>query len=290
MKSPQGPPQTAREMLARGRAFLEQKGDADARLHAELLVAHALGLDRLHLFLELERPVDGGEVQRARELLVRRARGEPTAYLTGAREFYGREFRVGPGVLVPRPETELLVDVAREVAAGRRALGVAELGTGSGCIAVTLALELDAANVCASDLCGEALAFARDNAQRLGADVTFLEGDGLAPFEELGPFDLFLSNPPYVDPADTALDPDVRTHEPALALFSPVGDPDHWVVRLLAQALPLLAPTGTLLVELGHDQAPRIRALLAERDLAFRFHADLQGIERVLSVSAPQSS
>lgn len=281
------PPRTAREMVARGRSFLEQKGDPEARLHAELLVAFALDLDRLHLFLELERPVLAEEIARARDLLVRRGQGEPTAYLTGSREFYGRPFAVGPGVLVPRPETELLVDVARERMQGHEAPRLAELGTGSGCIAITLALELPGAAVLASDLSSAALDFARRNAEDLEASVEFLEGDGLAPFAERGPFDLFLSNPPYVDPGDSALAADVRRHEPALALFSPDGDPDHWVRRLLDEALPLLGPGGALLVELGHDQGPRALELARSRGLEPELRADLAGIERVLVVPRP---
>lgn len=284
------PPRTAREMLARGRAFLEAKGDPEARLHAELLVAHALGLDRLHLFLELDRPVVPEEVDRARGLLVRRGRGEPAAYLTGTREFYGRPFRVGPGVLVPRSETELVVDRARELLAATPEPRVAELGTGSGCIAVTLALEVPGARVVASDVSSEALAFARENAEALGAEVLLLEGDGLAPLAAHAPFELLVSNPPYVDPDDPELEPSVRAHEPGIALFAPQGDPDRWVRTLVDEGLALLAPEGALLVELGHDQAPRVRALCADRGLAPHFHEDATGHERVLEVRCDRAT
>ncbi|MFT5288947.1 MAG: release factor glutamine methyltransferase [Planctomycetota bacterium] len=278
------PPVDAREMLARGFAFLQQKCDPEARLHAELLVAFALGLDRLHLFLELDRPVSPEEITRARDLLVRRGKGEPTAYLTGQREFYGRSFRVGSGVLVPRPETELLVDLARTALKECEAPRIAELGTGSGCIAVTLALELKDARICASDISPEALTFARSNAEDLEAAVTFLGGDGPEVFAYLAPFDLFVSNPPYVDPQDPDLEQHVREHEPDLALFSPAGDPDHWVRRLLEDGLGLLAPGGQLMIELGHDQGPRVAQLCQERGLGFRLECDLAGIERVLVV------
>ena len=271
-------------MLSRGYAFLQQKGDPEARLHAELLVAFALGLDRLHLFLELDRAVSTQEIDSARDLLVRRGKGEPTAYLTGHREFYGRPFRVGQGVLVPRPETELLVDLARADLKTREGPRIAELGTGSACIAVTLALEVKAALVCASDISAQALVFARENAEALGAEVTFLEGDGPEVLGQLAPFDLFLSNPPYVDPQDPGLERDVREHEPSLALFSPAGDPDHWVRRLLDEALGFVAPGGSMMIELGHEQGPRVAELCRERSLGFHLKSDLAGIERVLVV------
>lgn len=279
-------------MLDRGRSFLERQGLEEARLEAELLVAHALGLGRLELFLRLDQPVEECEVVRGRELLVRRAKGEPTAYLLGEREFYGRGFRVTPTVLIPRPDTELLVDRARDVCADRLFPGggprVFDLGTGSGCLAVTLALELSGAEVEASDISPGALELAAENAARLGADVLFHLGDGEAPLlERRGPkgFDLVVSNPPYVAP-DADLGVEVRDHEPHLALFAPPNDLDHWALRLLRRAPEFLAPGGGLLVELGFDQADRLRPMLeaglAEPFTAVDFHRDLGGHDRVL--------
>jgi release factor glutamine methyltransferase len=276
-------PRTAREMLARGSAFLARKGVEAPRREAELLVAHALGLDRLSLFLSLERPLEPGEVMRGRELLARRGRREPTAYLTGKREFYGREFRVGPGVLVPRPETELLVDRARSLCAARPGLRFADVGTGSGCLAVTLALELEASTGVGVDASRQALEYARENARSHGARMELLLGDGLDPLE--GTFDLLVSNPPYVDPAARpSLAPEVREHEPAEALFAPPGDPDHWAVRLCRDGPARLRPGGVLLVELGHDQGPRLRRLLEDVRLPWRLHRDLERVERVLEL------
>jgi release factor glutamine methyltransferase len=279
-------PRTTAEVLALARPFLSERGVESARLEAELLVAHALGLSRLDLYLALERPVSQPELDAARALLVRRAKGEPTAYLVGVREFYGRSFRVSPDVLIPRPETELLVDLARERLAGRSAPRIAELGTGSGCIAVTLALELPAATVVASDVSAAALAVARANRDALlkdgAARVEFREGDGIAALGP-GPFHLLVSNPPYVDPAArNELAPSVRDHEPALALYGPPGDPDRWARALVEAAPRLLAPGGVLLVELGSDQAARLRPWCAGRGLSPQFHADLAKHERVL--------
>ncbi|MCZ6596466.1 MAG: peptide chain release factor N(5)-glutamine methyltransferase [Planctomycetota bacterium] len=288
-------------MLERGRAFLERKGLESPRLEAELLVAHALGLDRLQLFLALERPVDQSEVDAARVLLVRRAAGEPAAYLTGTREFYGRAFRVGPGVLIPRPETELLVDRARAWLAERtiECPRIADVGTGSGCIAVTLALEVPEASVVATELSSEALAYARENAASLGAEVVFIQGDGLddlprapSPSGSHGGegYDVVLCNPPYVDPQDSALAEDVRKNEPAEALFAPAGDPDHWVRRLADAAAEILAPDGVLLVELAYDQGARAERLAAERGLRTRLHNDHAGVARVLEAQPARAA
>ncbi|MCB9904306.1 MAG: peptide chain release factor N(5)-glutamine methyltransferase [Planctomycetes bacterium] len=282
-------PRTAGEMLAMARAFLERKGLDEARLEAELLCAHALGIDRLRLFLRLEQPIESHEVDAARDLLVRRGRREPVAYITGKREFYGREFAVGPGVLIPRPETEQLIDLAREFLADREAPLVAEFGCGSGCIAVTLALELPGSHVVTCDLSTTAVAQTRLNAERLGADVETLIGDGLSVLGERlrreAPrgLDLLVSNPPYVDPASRPeLQPEVRDYEPELALYAPEGDVDHWVKQLLAAAKKWLAPRGALLVELG---AGRGKAALAAAEAAgfdARLHQDLARIDRVL--------
>lgn len=279
-------PATAGEMLALAREFLARKRLPEARLDAELLVAHALGLDRLHLFLALDRPVTPTEVARGRELLVRRSKREPTAHLTGRREFYGRAFAVTRDVLVPRPESELLVDRARVLSAGRTAPRVGDVGTGSGCLAITLALELADARVTAVDISAAALAVARANAERLGAAVELREGDGPRALAAAAPFDVLVANPPYVRPEEAAaLEPEVREHEPALALFLPAGKPDHWLLRLLDEAWPLVAADGALLIELGAGQAPRALELARARGLAVRCERDLAGIERVLEVT-----
>lgn len=288
-------PRTAGEMVAMAKAFLEKKGIEAARLESELLVAHALSLTRLKLFLELDRPLTPEEIDSARALLVRRGKREPTAYILGEREFHGRSFRVGPGVLVPRPETEHLVDRAREIAREREAAGrplrrAADLGTGSGCLAITLALEIAGLDVLAVDVSAAALEVARANAARLEArGVRFAEGDGFDLLEQEaragGKFDLVVSNPPYVARAERAsLAPEVREHEPELALFAPAHDPDYFARRLVELAPVLVAGGGCALVELGHDQAPRVRALSESAGRKVRIHRDYAGIERVLEI------
>lgn len=287
-------PRTAGEMLAMARAFLARRGVEEARLEGELLVAHALGLDRLRLFLELDRPVQDAELDRARDLLVRRGRREPVAYIVGAREFYGRRFEVGPGVLIPRPETEQLVDLAREFAAELPAEPrVVDVGTGSGCLALTLALELPGARVLGVDVSAEALAYARRNAERLGATVEWREGEGGRVLDaevraaQRG-FDLLVSNPPYVRRSVRAeLAPEVREHEPELALFVPDEDPDRFASGIASRANRWLAPGGIALVELGHDQGPRVLAHAQSLGLVARVHRDLERIERVLELRLP---
>lgn len=279
---PAGEPRSAREMLARARAFLAKKGVEAPQREAEHLVAHALGLDRLHLFLALDRPLERAEIARGRELVARRGRREPTAYVLGKREFYGREFEVGPGVLVPRPESELLVDRARALLAGRAEARIADVGTGSGCLAVTLALELPGSRVSAVELAPRALEYARRNAARHGVALELLPGDGLAPLT--GRFDLIVSNPPYVDPAERAqLAPEVCEHEPPEALFAPPGDPDHWVRRLVGEGRERVARGGWLLVELGLGQAARLGRWMPPQPV-WRLHRDLERVERVLEV------
>jgi release factor glutamine methyltransferase len=285
-------PQTAGGILKLAREFLQKKGLDEARLDAELLVAHALGLDRLKLFLQHDRPLTDEEIARARELIVRRGKREPTAYLTGRREFYGRSFQVGPGALIPRPETELIVDRVREIARGRAGAGeplarAADFGTGSGVLAITIALECEELEVLAVDASGDALAWARRNAEALAATrVELALGDGYALLAERargrGGFDLVVANPPYVTREEGAdLAPEVRDHEPTSALFAPEGDPDHHLIRLLDAAATLLAPNGTLLVELGQRQGARAKSLAEARGLAGRLHRDYSGIDRV---------
>ena len=268
------------------KAFLERKGLENPRLEADLLVSHALGIERLELYMRLDQPLLAAEVDRARDLLVRRGRREPTAYIVGHREFYGRDFQVGPGVLVPRPETELLVDRARELLAGREMARVLDVGTGSGCIAITLALELgEIADVHAVDISADALGYAEKNRERLGAAVTLHEGDGLETLQRLAaerPFDLVISNPPYVEPGEAdGLDEEVKGHEPALALYAPEGDPDRWARALCELAPTVLEERGALLVELGHLQAARAPDFAGPDAVV---QDDLAGVPRMLEL------
>lgn len=204
--------------------YLKQRGSDTPRLDSELLIGHALGLSRLDLYLQHDRPLSDAELDAARELLRRRSKGEPIAYLTGRREFHGRSFRVTPAVLIPRPETETLADrairVAREWGGELR---IADLGTGSGCLACTLAAELPLTTVVASDLSRAALAVAAENAEALGVATRVVLVEGSWAEGLVADLDLVVSNPPYVTAAEMADLPREVGFEPRLALD---GGPD----------------------------------------------------------------
>jgi len=215
-----------------------------------------------------------------RALVERRAAGEPVAYLTGTREFYGREFLVTPAVLIPRPETELLVELALAHFPGWRGLRVLDMGTGSGALAVTLALELEAPEVVALDRSREALWVAMANAAKLGASVSFVQSDW---FGALGDeqFELIVSNPPYVAAGDPHLEQGDVRFEPRGALAAgPQGLDD--LAEIVAGAPARLVDGGWLFLEHGYDQAAAARSLLADAGFAaIASWADLAGIERV---------
>ena len=265
------------------------RGIENPRLDAELLVAHALKIDRMRVILDGERPLGGVELTTLRDLVKRRRSFEPIAYLRGEREFYGLRFRVDKRVLVPRPDTETLVDVALARSA-RLSMSMRQLDlcTGSGCVAIAMARQRPTAQVSASDLSPDALAVARDNALRLGAySVAFYIGDLFAPFAGRR-FDVVTANPPYIPTGDLAsLMPDVRDHEPHLALDGGADGLDL-VRRIVAEAPDYLDEGGLLAIEVGAGEAPATVALLTERGFAeVRADRDIARIERVVSGVLP---
>jgi release factor glutamine methyltransferase len=281
-------PRTVLEFLARAREFLAAKGIESARLDAEVLLAHVLRTSRVELYLRFERPLEPAEVEEFRELLRRRARRAPVAYLTGEKEFYSLSMRVGPAVLVPRPETEVLVEEAIRIAREGRVPRplAADVGTGSGAIAVAFAVHVPVARVIASDRSEAALGLAAANASRHGvADrVRLVQGHFLDPFPSTPIFDLVLANPPYVDPREKGrLPPEVAEHEPPEALYSPPGDPLHATREIASEARARLRPEGALLLEAGAGTARSVvDALRALGYAAFSTRNDLSGIERVV--------
>ena len=236
--------------LRRAIETLAAAGIDSARLDAEVLLAHVLGTDRSWLFAHPDAPLSAEKYTRFEKLIARRAKFEPVAYLIGEREFFGLPFFVSPAVLIPRPETELLVETAL-ARLPKTAARVLDVGTGSGCIAVTLAVHRPAWHVIAGDISVAALAVARKNIRRHGvsARVSPVQADLLSAFS--GRVDAIVSNPPYINPRQkTELPPAVRDFEPSGALFSPESGLAH-LRRLLAGAGRLLSGGGLLLVEIG---------------------------------------
>lgn len=242
----------------------ERAGIEPARLEAQVLLAHALACDRVRLYMDFDRPLLADELGNYRALIQRRLSGEPLAYLVGEQEFWSLPFRVGPEVLIPRRDTETVIELVLDQMSDRAApLRIADLCTGSGVLAITLARELDQARVVATDISEAAARIARDNAERNGvADrVEVRVGDLHAPLAGEPPFDVLVSNPPYVRSADIAgLAREVRC-EPRLALD---GGPDglRFYARIIAGAASLLAPGGLLVFEHGFDQDHAVRQLI----------------------------
>jgi release factor glutamine methyltransferase len=247
--------------------YLRGKGFESGRLESEVLLAHVLGCPRIELIARsLEVPPDADRA-RFRELIRRRVEGWPVAYLVGTKEFYLLKFEVSPAVLIPRPETETLVLEALRRLKPLKEPTALDLGTGSGCIAVSVAHQKKDARVTATDISPDALDVAKRNAETHGvADrMTFAQGDLFGAVPAGSTFDLVVSNPPYVTPSElAALSADVREHEPRLALD---GGPDGLAFyrRIAAGVGPLLKPGGSLLVEIGATQDEAVRALLGER-------------------------
>jgi release factor glutamine methyltransferase len=261
------------------------KGLESPRVEAELLLSNALACSRIALITDGHRPLAPPELARFKAMVLRRRRREPIAYILGRREFFGRTFRVDARVLVPRPDTEILVDVAlRETRSRDLYVRALDLCTGSGCVAVTLARERPTSAFLATDISPDALAVARDNALRLGAyNVSFRQGSLFEPVQSAR-FDLITANPPYIATQEiTTLDADVREHEPHLALD---GGPDGLdLVRLILQSAHAhLADDGVLAMEIGADQGPATAALFEQHGFAeVRIDKDYAKRDRVVS-------
>jgi len=273
------PDLTLLEILRRATGYLTTHGSSSPRLDAEVLLAHALGVRRLDLYLQFDRPLSDDDLAPYRDLIARRGRGEPVAYLVGRREFMKLDIEVTPAVLVPNPDTEVLVQRAVSWARERGgALRVADVGTGSGCIAVAIGHYVSEAVIFASDDDAAALEVAGRNVRAHGlADrVTLLQGDLLDPLP--GGLDLICANLPYV-PEGTALPPEVVA-QPAHALFAAEGGA-ALVRRLLGASPGRLRPGGALLAEIDPSQRDALLGGL-EGYAGHRFHRDLGGHLRVL--------
>ncbi|HEX2269743.1 MAG TPA: peptide chain release factor N(5)-glutamine methyltransferase [Pyrinomonadaceae bacterium] len=265
---------------------LREAGVPEARREAGSLLSSVIGRDRTFLISHAEDPVEDQDLVRFREAVARRAAGEPLQYITGVQDFFGRQFRVTPDTLIPRPETDLLVEAALEVIADAQAPMICDVGTGSGCIAVTLLCERTDARAVAADISEAALAVAAENARRHGVSdrIVFEVSDC---FESIdAKFDLIVSNPPYVS-ADAlpGLQREVRDHEPLIAL-SPGADGLSVIRRLLDESPAFLNKFGHLIMEIGFDQSDKVQELIDLNVWRLReIRPDLQGIPRIVVLS-----
>ena len=272
---------TIGNLLDDGAQVLAASADADeATREAQVLLGHSLGVSRAWLSAHRDDSADSAQTIRFRMLLKQRSVGQPVAYLTGKREFYGREFRVTPDVLIPRPDTETLVEAALERLAPKTTLQLLDLGTGSGCIAITLSLERPSTRITAVDISQSALRVARENAQALGARIELLQGVWFGPLDGRQ-FDLVVSNPPYIAADDPHLQRGDLRFEPAMALAAGMDGLDE-IRRIVSGAAAFLKPGGWLLFEHGHDQAGACRDLLDSAGFGKLVSLpDLAGIPRV---------
>lgn len=284
-----------KEILDKTTAFFKDKRIDTPRLDAELLLAHGLKLERIQLYLKFDQPMKDDELATLRELVRRRAQGEPVAYILGHRDFYKYRFEVGPAVLIPRPETEHVVEEVLEWAKDKPAdLGLLDLGCGSGCIGLTLLKELPEAKLVAVDLSAEALDLAKRNAESLGVQdrVRFVNIDAgnydvvLSAYKELigkSEIDVLVSNPPYIAPEDPQVEANVKKFEPAMALFAE----EHGLALLKkwAQAYSgYLATPGMMVMEMGMSQGPAMQEYYSGLNIFsnVRVIKDLSGHDRLI--------
>ena len=280
---------TIAEAIQKAASRLSALNVPNARLDAEVLFCHAVGRDRAWLLVHMQDMFDDQNLRIFEQSIDRRSAREPLQYISGVQEFWGLPFAVTPAVLIPRPETEFVVEAALKAVSGIPAPVIIDLGTGSGCIAVSLASGLQQAQIFAVDRSEKALEIARQNAQRNGvADrVRFLEGDLFGPFEELdlrGRVDAIVANPPYIrDEELPTLQPEVRDFEPEMALIA--GPEGTEVARLIIQQAPdYLHSGGSLIMEMGLGQTEALRKIAKETGKygSLEIVMDLAGIERVI--------
>ena len=273
---------TVIKLLEWSREYFAGRGIDSARVDAEHLLAHTLGIDRVRLYMEFDRPLLPAELDQYRDLVKRRARHEPVAYLTGTRGFWTLDLKTDPRALIPRPDTEVVVEEALKRLHDRKEPRVIDIGTGTGAIALAIASERPDATVIATDVSADALALAADNVIQCGLErVQLVQADLFEGID--GMFDLIVSNPPYVATNSEALADDVREYEPAGALFA--GEDGLEIYRrLIPQAGRRLHQGGAIVVEIGYDLAEAVQALLHSASLQdIELRRDYGDVDRVLS-------
>lgn len=276
---------TVRRVLDWTKGYLAEKGVENARLETEWLLSAALGLDRVGLYVNFDKPLNQEELAACRGLVGRRAKREPLQYILGTQEFCGLDFVVTPAVLIPRHDTEVIVEEALRRAPG--ATTILDIGVGSGCIAVALAKKLPNSQVWGVEQSPEAIALAQQNVERHGVPVTLFEGSLFEPFADQR-FDLIVSNPPYIPTADLeTLQPEVREYEPRAALDGGADGLDFYRI-IVPAATEHLNPGGWLMVELGIGQAEAVLGMFEKAGFGDCFTAkDPNGIDRVVGGRIP---
>jgi release factor glutamine methyltransferase len=269
-----------KDIIQKTTVFLREKGSQSARLDTELLLSAALNWERIKLYLNYEYPLTEDELKRCREFVRRRASGEPVAYILGKKDFYNHTFKVTPAVLIPRPETEIMVEeaiaYAKQLIANQpslEAVRIVDLGIGSGCIGLSVLAEVDKARLFGVDISSEAVAVAQENSHNLSvserAKIVVGNASELEPqraTEALGgSADLLLANPPYIDFNDPLVEPNVKKFEPNLALFSEEGGLSH-IRHWSALAKQITRPGSLIMFEIGRDQGPQAYSIFASQD------------------------
>ncbi len=284
---------TVLEGIQKSADFLAKKGVEPPRLQAELLLAHVLKMPRMKLYLNFDRALTTVETDSFRELIKRRATREPLQHIIGSTSFCGCEINVGRQALVPRPETELLAELGWQFLskAQRQPASALDFGTGTGCIAIALAIRSPSARIAALDASDDALALARQNAElnRLTERIDFFLGDGFASLPPESKFDLIISNPPYIASAEIeTLEPEVRDFDPRLALDGGV-DGLSFYRRLAREAKPFLQPAGKIMLEFGDGQAGEIEIIFAgEKWVVEEIKSDYSQRPRILVATIQQ--
>ncbi len=278
---------TIKDIIEKTTQHFKQKGFATARLDAEVLFGFALKMKRVELYLHFEKPLSEEELEKCREVVRQRSAGEPVAYICGTRDFYKSTFIVGPGVLIPRPETELLVEKSVEWVQKNhpdKKIRILDLGAGSGCISLSLAKEFPLSKITAVEREDAAAAYFKKNKNALGienAELVIADADQLSRDSFEHSFELIVSNPPYISNEDKNVEANVQKYEPAAALFS--NEDGFLQIKLWVEsALKLLKPGGACFFEIGSSQGPMTKGLFESKGLATKVYKDYSQKDRVV--------
>jgi release factor glutamine methyltransferase len=278
---------TIGEVIKKGAEYFAEKGIDSPRLTMELLACDVLGVERIGLYLNFDKPLHANELSRLRSHTARRAKKEPLQYIVGSTEFYKYKFSVNESVLIPRPETEQLVEkaIATIKAQKNSSLTVCDIGTGSGCIAISIAKEFPSITVVATDISTQALTTAKNNARQLEVlNIQFLESSILSENPPGAPFDIVVSNPPYIEKEEiSSLQDEVKSYEPMVALTD--NEDGLSFYRALSQRFDsLVSNEGTMFIEIGANQAEKVKELFEKQQHSVKVFKDYSGHERLIEI------